>query len=214
MAGNITLNFEPVRDALFDWINKSINKASFNATTQDIETIAEGSTDAIPIHRAETNYVRPNRPFVEYKFLTGLLGIGQVDELVFDEAQDKFKLLGRREFTVSVTAIGKLNEDNEVIRPDVQECIAQIQQGLDSPVICQGLRAAGLAVRDANTVADATVFQEEADEPRNVLDVRFGITLENFDIVDGLERIENVQLRNKIVDPAAAGPYTVTIAKP
>lgn len=204
MAGSLTIDFEPVRVALYDWIDKSINRQSFNTTTQQIVTFNENSNEAVPIFRAQTNYTRPNRSFVEYKFLTGLLGVGQVDELVFDSAQDKFKLLGRREFSVSVTAIGD----------KAPECVAQIQQGLDSPLICSGLRAAGLSVRDSNTVADATVFQEEDHEERSILDVRFGITLENFDIVDGLERIENVQLRNKIVDPAAAGPYDVTISKP
>lgn len=204
MAGTLTLDFDPVRDALFDWINQSLNKTGINGSTGAVETLAENSPQAVPIFRAETNYTRPNRSFIEYKFLTGLLAIGNYDELVFDGAQDKYKLLGRREFVISVTAIGDKS----------QECIAQVQQGLDSPLICQGLKAAGLSVRDNNTVADATVFQEEDHEQRQVLDVRFGITLENFDLVDGLEVIENVQLRNKIVDPNAAGPYTVTISKP
>jgi len=195
VAGKITVDFDPIRDALFDWLNNSVNKLPNG------DLIPENSSDAIPIMRAESNYTRPDRGFLEYKFLTGLIGIGMKDELVFDEGADSFKLLGRRDFTITVTAFGEGS----------QECISQVQLGLSDPNICAILRAAGLAVRDKNTINDATVFQEEDHEQRQVMDVRFGICLEHLVVLDF---IENVEIKNKIVDPAAGGPYTVTISKP
>lgn len=204
MAGNITLDFDPIRDAIWDWINKSINKSGFNNATYEITTYAENSTNAIPIRRAESNSVRPSGGFVEYKFLTGLLKIGLADELLWDSNTLKWKLRGIREFTISVTAFGDKS----------REVIALIQQGLSSPFIISTLRSVGLAVKEENTVSDATAFLEEDHEERSVLDVRFGLCLENTDIVSDLSAIESVELKNKIVDPNAAGPYTVTISEP
>ena len=206
MGGVIGIDFEPIRCALFDWINCSIN------TLASGSLIDENHKDATKIFRAETNYVAPERDdnsednfnYVEYKFLTGLIPIGQHDELKFDTAQDKWKLIGRREFTITVTAIGDQS----------QEYIAQIEMGLGAPNICDKLRAAGISIIEKNPIADATVFQEEDHELRSVLDVRFRTALENFDIVSGLSSIDRVILQNKIVDPEADSPYTVTITKP
>lgn len=204
MAGTLTIDFEPVRNALWDWLNVSINRNGFDAINQVPTTFPENDSNAVPIFRAETNYTRPNRSFVEYKFLTSLLALGLKDELLYDEPQDKFYLRGHREFVVQVTAIGEKS----------QECIAQIQANLSNPFAQEILGAACLSVREQNTINDATVFQEEDHEERSILDVRFGLLLENYDIVEGLPPIDNVQLKNKIVDPAASGAFTVTISKP
>lgn len=192
----ITIDFTPVRNGLFDWINKSVNGL----------TIASGQQGDIIVKGAEQSSVRSSdsqgspKGFIEYKFLTGLLAVGLKDELRFDQAQDKFFLYGVREFAVQVDAVGEKSV----------ECIAQVQQGLSSPIICDVLRAAGLSVIDDNTVADATLFLETEHEPRAVLDVRFGMALQNFDIVEGLDIIESVGIENAIYSTQ----LDVTINKP
>lgn len=173
----ITVDFEPIRETLFDWLNQALNQGA-----------EEGAEGTIPILRAEGDSVRPEegQGFVDYKFLTGLVKAGMADELLPVEGNpDQSILRGQRNFTVSVTAYG----------PKAAECIAQIQQSLSSPIECDILRAGGLAVREDNNVSDASVLLETSFEERVVLDVIFGIALEG--IVDP-GRIEIVEVTSKL----------------
>lgn len=186
----ITLDFDPIRDALFDWIHTAVNGS-----------LSENDANSIPVRRAEEGSVAEDgEAYIEYKFLTGLIAVGLKDELRYDKDQDKFFLFGRREFSVQVEAFGD----------KAPECVAQIQQGLSAPNICEILRNAGIAVIDDNVISDATLFLETEYEPRALLDVRMSTALQNFDIVDGLGTIDSVGLVNEIYST----PLEVTINKP
>lgn len=190
----INIDFEPVKVAIFDWLHTALNGA-----------LAEGAAGAIPVLRAEQNSTRPHdQLYVEYKFLTSFLKINPIDDLVWDEANSQFKLVGQREFVVSCHFIGE----------GAAECAAGAQMALSAPNICQIFRGNGMAVRNDRAINDTTQYLEEAFEPRAVLDVRFGLTLENLSIVSDLGTIESVELKNKIIDATAGGPFTVVITKP
>ena len=187
----ITLDFDPVRNALFDWINRAVNGPS----------VQPGVSGPIPIKRSEQGSPRKGKEgFIEYKFLTALQAVGRNDELRFDSTLDKFFLYGRREFSVRVDAIGEKS----------LECIVQVQQSLSGPVACQQLDSAGISVVTDNAIVDATDFLETEHEPRHMLDVRFAMALQNFDLVDGLDTIETVGLENQIFSE----PLNLTISKP
>lgn len=167
--------FEDIRIALFNWLHLSINY-DYDAD----ELIPENDENAIPIFRADQDYLRPDgKLYVEYKFLTGLSKLGVNDELL-NAPGNTFLLRGQREFTVTVNVLGN----------DAPEIAALIQQKLDSPVVHDQLRAAGLAVRNHETIADQTVFLETSDEDRAVIDVVFGIVLDLADAVTYIEQIE------------------------
>ena len=55
------VDFDPIRDTIFDWINQALN----NGADEDAEGV-------IPIIRADEDGVRPGegQTFVEYKVLT------------------------------------------------------------------------------------------------------------------------------------------------
>jgi hypothetical protein len=168
----VTVDFEPIKVAIYDWLNQALNDGDDTTET------------AIPIIRAEDNSVRPQEGelFVEFKFLTGLVKIGVNDEKVPVSGQPTmFTLRGQRQITVSVTVFGE----------NSAACMAQIQQSLSSPIECAILRAAGLAVRQDDAISDASVFLETSFENRSVLDVIFGLTLEKT--VD-LGTIESTEL--------------------
>ena len=162
------IDFEPIKVTLYDWLNSAVNSGD------------DTTDDAVPIIRAEAEGDGP-RPdegklFIEYKFLTGLVKIGGKDELKpkLDSGGNPtpdgvFLLRGQRSVTVSVTCFGE----------NAAGCMAVIQQSLSSPVECSILRAGGLAVRNDEAIADATVFQETNFEERATLDVVFGFTLES-----------------------------------
>ena len=200
--GTITVNLEPFSIAVYDWIHAAINTG-----------LQEDDANAIPIIRSEDNGTRPgDRTFVEYKIPTSLLKLGQKDELIFDSTADAFKLRGQREMLVSVNVIRDLKgatEDSEEPRP--ADVIAQLQQSLDLPEICDILRAAEMSVREENTITDASVFLETDYEDRQVMDVRFGISLEK---VSTVSRIESVEVKNKLVDPLASNAWTFIVTKP
>jgi len=161
----ITVNFDPIRDAIYDWLNLALNQGA-----------VEGDENSVPIMRAEGDSIQPDvDSFVEYKFLTGLVKLGLNDEILpkldgnGDPTPDAlFVQKGQRQFTISITAFGQ----------KAPECIAQIQSSLSSPAECEILRAAGLAVRSDEAITDASIFQETKFEGRAVLDVIFGITFE------------------------------------
>lgn len=169
------VDFEPIRNALFDWLNESINGGA-----------AEGSSGTIPILRAETNGanedpVRPAWPkrFVEYKFLTGLTKIGSLDELIVGSGGE-CRLRHQRQFTVSVSAFGE----------SASGIIAAVQNGFRLPAVCSVLDAAGLSVRNDESFSDNTVFLETSFEERAVYDVIFGIALETPVDVGQIETVE------------------------
>lgn len=186
----ITIDFDPARNAIFDWINRAVNGP----------TVEPGVSGKIPVQRAEQGSPRQGLAFIEYKLLSSLTAIGREDELRYDEALDKFFLYGRREFSVQIDAIGEKS----------LECIVQVQQSLSGPIACQQLNSAGLSVVEDNSIVDATEFLETEHEPRHILDVRFAMALQNYDLVDGLDTIESVGLENQIFSE----PLNVTISKP
>ena len=170
-------DFEPLKVAIFDWLNQAVNAG-----------VAEGADNTTPILRAEDDSVRPQEGvlFIEYKFLTGLVKVGNIDEKFSKDGDPtKFILRGQRNITVSVTCFGT----------NAAGCMAQIQQSLSSPVECSILRSAGLSVRDDSAIADSSVFLETRFEERAVLDVIFGFTLES-EIEPGL--IESVEVTSKL----------------
>ena len=171
---SVSISLEPIRVALFDWLHASVNSDGAGLT------LAEGDANAIPVIRAEDDQVRPNRLFIEYKFLTGFNKIGERDQLRYSESDGSFKLKGEREFTVTVNIVGV----------NAADCAAQIVSCMESPAICDGLRSAGLATRNQLTVADASVFQETDFEERAVLDVVFGVALEKLDPVTFIELVK------------------------
>lgn len=172
----ITVDFEPIRVTIFDWLNSAVNQGA-----------AEGAVGTIPIIRAEDDSIRPTegQGFVEYKFLTGLVKTGMADELISTANPDESILRGQRNFTISVTAYGA----------KAAECTAQIQQSLSSPIECAILRAGDLAVRSDESISDASIFQETRFEEKSVLDVIFGMALEGI-VNPG--RIEIVEVTSKL----------------
>lgn len=193
--GQITLNFDPIRDAIFDWLHASLNG-----------TLEEGDANEIPVIRSEDNQVRPKTGFVEYKFLTSFLKIGR-DEVIYDEDNTTFKVRGQREFVVTINVISSKDPDQPSYNK-AAEWAAEIMGSVDRPSICDILVAAGLSVRDDDAFTDASVFLDTDHEERQVLDFRFGIALEK---VDAVTTIDSVQLKNQLIDPNAADEYTVTI---
>ena len=170
-------DFEPLKVAIFDWLNQAVNAGA-----------AEGADNTTPILRAEDDSVRPQEGvlFIEYKFLTGLVKVGNIDEKFSKDGDPtKFILRGQRNITVSVTCFGT----------NAAGCMAQIQQSLSSPVECSILRSAGLSVRDDSAIADSSVFLETRFEERAVLDVIFGFTLETE--ID-LGTIESAEITSRL----------------
>lgn len=168
------VNFEPLKVALFDWLHAAVNTQS-NGTV-----LPEGHHQAIPVIRAEDDQIRPDGPFIEYKFLTGLSRLGTGDEMSFNNTDDTFIAKGQREITVSVNVLGT----------GAQEILATLQNSLSLVSINDGLRAAGLSVRQYEAIADVSVFQETKFEERAVLDVIFGLVLTTPDTVGRIESVE------------------------
>jgi len=184
MAAVAKLNFDPIRDALYDWIYASINGS-----------LAEDADGVIQVIRAEDDEVRPSEGFVEYKFLTSFIKLGR-DELRWDSDLSSFFIKGQREFTVSINVVGEKSH----------ECAAEIIMGLESPTIRDVLCAAGLAFRGQESFQDVSQFLETDHEERQVLDFRFGVTLEKLDAVT---TIDSVELTNKL--GGLDTEFTVTI---
>ena len=169
--------YEDLKVAVFDWLHNALN-------FQNNVLLEENSPDAVPIFRAESDAIRPERLFVEFKFLTGLNKIGTRDELL-NAAGNTFKIRGQREITVSVNVIGV----------DAPIYAALIEQSLESPRIQDILRSAGLAPRVHENIADQSVFQETSFEERAVLDVIFGLSLE---LADAITYIESVEIKSDL----------------
>jgi hypothetical protein len=188
----IQVDFEPIRVAIYDWLNQAVNQGNDTAP------------NATPIFRAEQDTIRPKNGvlYIEYKFLTGLVKIGTNDELLpkldgngAPTNDNIFILKGQRNITVSVNAYGENSAG----------CMAQIQQSLSSPVECSILRAACLAVRNDESFTDVSAMLETKVEERQAFDVVFGFTLETE--VDA-GKIESVEVENTL-----PGGKTVIIDK-
>jgi len=175
---SLTIDFDPVRNALFDWLNRAVNGPS----------VQPGVSGPISVQRTEQGSPRSSSVFVEYKFVTALESINRQDELRFNEDTEKFFLYGRREFTVQVDTIGEKS----------LECITQIDQSTSVPQICEQLSAAGLGIIRKEPILNANEFLETEHEERHIMDVRFSMALQNFEIVDGLGTIGAVGLENRV----------------
>ena len=187
MAGAITVDFEPLKVAVFDWLNLAINAG-----------VPEGTAGTLPILRTEYDGPRPDGPFVEYKFPDTLIKHGMADEMVPKDGDPTlYKLRGQRSIVISIN----------IISTNPSEILAQIQQSLSAPAECAILRAAGLSVFNDEAFSSATVFQETVHEDRAVLDVTFGYCLER-DVAPGL--LETMQISGELGGAAEGGTLETT----
>jgi hypothetical protein len=173
--------FENIETAMFDSLHSAINQQP------DGSVLPENDKNAVPVFSAQADVIRPQRSYVEFDFLTTFVKLGTADELKWDATLGKFKLVGQREFTMTVNIIGD----------GAYEYAALVQQSFDSPTIVDLLRGKSLVVRSSETIADRSVFLETKFEPRAVVDIRFGLCLE---LVDTVQWIEFVELVNKLSD--------------
>lgn len=185
--GQVSVNFDPIRNAIFDWLHTAVNGS-----------LVEGDANAIPVIRAEDNELRPTSGFIEYKFLTSFNKVGR-DEVFYNSTENSFSVRGQREFVISVNIIGDKSA----------ECAAEILGSTDRPSICTILSNAGISIRDDDSFSNVSVFQETDHEQRHVIDFRLGTALERL---DAIEVIESVELKNKTINQNADDEYTVVIS--
>lgn len=148
---------------------------------------------------ADRSTPRPDAPYIAFKILTGLNKIGALDEIVREklidvgppEVFESLKVKGSRQFTVSITCVGKASEDEDdedwVRGMDIA---SQLQNSLDLPSVHEVFRAANLSVVVDNAITNADEFLETDVEPRAVYDIIFSTMLVTEDDAGRIETVK------------------------
>lgn len=111
---------------------------------------------------------RPKLPYITLNIISGPNKIG-TDEIKYEE--NKFKINGRRFFTLSIQAFGER----------ALETMSNLQSSIEKPTVREKLRSAGLAIWNEPNVLDLTTLLETDFEQRSSMDVMFGITRQIID---------------------------------
>lgn len=151
-----------VRQAIYNWAKKEL---------------------AIEVIWSEQAEIRPDRPYVMLKLITGPLRGGH-DE-IRQPTPGTYKVCGMRGITVSVNVFGE----------KALELAAQLQTSLEKITVQEALRSAGLSFIRAEAVTDLTVLMETRFDTRANLDAMFAYA-ENVD--DNVGTIEHVAVKNLI----------------
>ncbi len=172
-------------------------KEAMNEYREAIQKWLSDTTDLVVVF-GERSDPQPDKPYISFKFLTGLIKVGSQDEFVAAVkaqtgppavAEKPAHVVHQRNITVSITAIGRYNDD-----PDkydrASDILAQVQNSLGLPTTVQIFRAAGLALRQDDTISDISVLLDTETESRAVFDIIFGVALTTEDDPGFIDTVE------------------------
>ncbi len=148
----MSINWRVIKDNIFDWVNE-------NALIEPSPEL-----DARKIIWADQSAPQPpEAPYITLKIISGPNEAGNVDELEFDEANDKCFLNGIRSFTLNLQVLGTGSLD----------IISRLQASLNFPEVSEFFRSKDMTVFDNSGITDVTATLDTVIERRHAIDVMF-----------------------------------------
>lgn len=157
------IKFDLLKLAIYNWVHKELG----------LTAIWE-----------EQSEVRPAKPYVSMKLITGPVKTGTDD--LRQDAEGVFSVQGLRMLTLSVSVYGA----------DSLASLSTLQTSIEKPSVQEVLRSAGLSFIRADAVQDLTIQRENRFESRHQMDVQF-YTAE-VEVDDGMTTIDTVELNNEV----------------
>ena len=165
----MSVKFETVRDALYDWAHDVIND-------NDIPIIFMR-----PNERRPSNFEDPQvtPEMITLNFTGPLNKIGS-DSLQFNSGTT-YDIVGQRTANISVMSYG----------PNAEQLMISLQNSLEKPTVLAGLRANGIAIWNEPNILDLSAELDAGFENRAGMDLLLGIGSSIVDDVGIIESIES-----------------------
>lgn len=165
------IDFATLKKALYNWVK----------TETDVTVIWMDQSE-----------VRPPRPYVGLKLISGPLKLG-TDDLRQDNPGE-FSVQGLRQFTLSVNAFGA----------DSLALLSGLQTSTDKPTVIETLAADGIGIVQAGQIQDLTTGLDNRFESRHQMDVTlYGKDIEtdaDVGTIEDVELTEQVQGTTIVID--------------
>lgn len=133
---------------------------------------------ALPTIWEEQAQARPARPYASLNVLTGSTALGDDSQVQVSSGQ--FEMQGQRKFTVSCS----------IWADDALQKGEDVQTSLGRSDVTEKLRKAGLSVIDNTSVTELGQLFGTRWEARTQMDVVFGFSTKQKDIVGTIEKVE------------------------
>lgn len=153
-----------------------------------------GASMANKVIFARQSAPRPKMPYAAIDFIAPGVRVGGIDEVRYDEDQEKFFQAGFRTTTVTIDILGDRAND----------ALSRLLDTLDFPTVVQEMQGYGIAHIGENGPFDLTEFEDTKDVERAQLNLTFSYSIERYETEAApIGAIESVEVT--LTDSPAGG---------